>query len=85
MFLNSYIWLSILGHGTQIRGKSNETQFTSMEKTKEDALEMAQETDATRKTDAEAKTVIILLWEHGVTRHHYGLQLGMITRGSSDV
>jgi hypothetical protein len=28
-----------------------------VEKTKEDALEMAQETDATRKTDAETKKV----------------------------
>jgi len=62
-----------------------------MEETKENALEMAQETDATRKTYAETKTVIpiimgdLSLWEHGVTRHHYGLQLGMITRGSSDV
>ena len=28
-----------------------------MEKTKKDALEMAQETDATRKTDAETKKV----------------------------
>ena len=57
-----------------------------MEKKTENALEMAQETDATRKTDA--KTVnsnSLSSWEHGVTRHHYGLQLGMITRGSSDV
>jgi len=55
-----------------------------LEEAQEDALEMAQETDATRKTDAATETVIISKWEHGVTRHHYGLQLGMITRGSSD-
>jgi len=27
---------------------------------------------------------LIIIWEHGVTRHHCGLQLGMITRGSSE-
>jgi hypothetical protein len=34
------------------RGLSNETQLTGLEEAQEDALEMAQETDATRETDA---------------------------------
>jgi len=31
------------------------------------------------------KNRLDLNWGHGVTRHHCGLQLGMITRGSSDI
>jgi len=38
--------------GKTTRGLSNETQLTSLEEAKEDALEMAQETDATRKANA---------------------------------
>ena len=43
--------------GKITRGLSNETQLTSVEEKAENALEVAQETDATRKTDAETKTV----------------------------
>ena len=38
--------------GKITRGSSNETQLTSLEEAQEDALEVAQEADATRETDA---------------------------------
>ena len=44
--------------GKITRGLFNETQLTSLEEAKENALEMAQETDATRKTNAKTETVI---------------------------
>jgi hypothetical protein len=42
--------------GKITRGSFNETQFTSMEEAQEDALEMAQETNATRETNEETVT-----------------------------
>ncbi len=44
--------------GKITRGLSNETQLTSLEEAQEDALEVAQETNATRETNEE--TVIKL-------------------------
>ena len=42
------------------RGLSNEAQLTSLEEAKKNALEMAQETDATRETNAETVNSITM-------------------------
>jgi hypothetical protein len=54
----------------------DEEKLTRLEETRQAAMEVAQEEDASQKEAAEdAQEVTMIQWGYGVTRHPRGLQL----------